>query len=431
VNTKSEFSNEVSTVGFSCLPAKPDLVVAAQCDDINSQLKLSWQDDPNTQYWSIYKKREGETGFNHVINISSPTLSYIDNNVEDNIKYEYYLEAVGIGVSTSSDLIEETSLFCYNLPYDGEAFSISTETVCYGYSSRAKVNWPEDPTGNTMAYGIWRKNISLGETSFSEIYTGISASVHQYFDYSGIQEGDVYVYMVEAIGSEAYTFSLESDQTIIENCTTTLPLPSELTLDGIKSTGDMIGVWVHWTDAGNEEYYEIWRTGSDFNKIDQVGGKEIPGDTYWVDSNWDRGLDDGKNYQYKIIAVNAYGQTESNIIAVNVPIAKPGDFSITGVKVGDSSFQITWTEASTTSTGGPITYEVLKDETANFSSPETICTIACTELICEETLECLDGSFSSIDIFYRVVANNAGGSNSSTIVFLTFVLPTWKETAPW
>ncbi|OGZ26854.1 MAG: hypothetical protein A2365_03795 [Candidatus Nealsonbacteria bacterium RIFOXYB1_FULL_40_15] len=427
-DAESGFSNEILITGFSCLPAKPDLQITSGCAQESSFLMLSWQADSNTSYWSIYRRRAGDTSFLHLADTASSY--YEDYNIENGVNYEYFIEAVGVGENAFSDSVSETSQLCQDIPYDGQVFNITVASVCYGYSSRIEISWPQDLSGNTIFYDIWRKNLTSGETEFSELYAGFSSITGQYADFN-IVEGSSYVYKIKAVGSMGYVFSSESSQIDSQNCSTVPPNPPQLYFEGVKSTGDGRFVWIYWTDAGNEETYEIWRASSPFSQVDQLPGIEIPRNISWIDSSGDRILLDEETYQYKIVAENPYGRTESNIIAINIPIATPGNFSLSGEKVNDALFYLSWTESSTTPAGGPVTYEVFKDEDPNFSSPEVICIIECQQLVCEQALECSDTNPTLHQANYRVRSSNRGGYNFSSIISQMFIVPIWREIAPW
>ncbi|KPJ57232.1 hypothetical protein AMJ49_01310 [Parcubacteria bacterium DG_74_2] len=424
VGVESSASNEISFTTPSCLPIKPILNTTSTCDGTNPQIKLTWQTDPNTEYWSIYKKREGEALFKQIANTTQNL--YIDGDVESGISYEYYVRAIGKGVSETSDLVSETAPFCYEPPYEGKPFSISATSVCFGYSSRIKVEWPSDSTGKTLSYNVWRKNTTLGEADFSEIASGLSPAAIRYFDVDIIEENN-YIYEVEAVGSgEGNTlFSKPSDQIASLACSILPPNPPTLYLDGIESTGDLRAVYLHWTDAGNEDYYTVFRRSSDWIEIATTSGKEIPEDTYWTDKSWDRELNDGQIYDYKVIAYNVNGGTESNSIGANVPIALPGEFTLSGSEI-DSTIHFTWTEASTTPAGGLVTYKVLRDNSKDFPSPTTIC-----ENITTPPFECDDATPTYLERFYKAVATNNGGSTDSNIWANEPPLPKWKEIAPY
>ncbi|MBD3207924.1 MAG: hypothetical protein GF370_00510, partial [Candidatus Nealsonbacteria bacterium] len=173
VNGGSGPSNTVSSNPQECLPAKPNLVVSPQCTAENPELQLSWGLDPNdlTNYWSIYKRRTGDPIFEHLGNVAPPTVSYTDGNVESGVNYEYYVEAVGSVETIPSDAINEDAPFCYGAP--SKPVIKSAAPVCYGYGPRIKLEWDEDPSGNTISFNVWRKATTSPLVSFSQIESGL------------------------------------------------------------------------------------------------------------------------------------------------------------------------------------------------------------------------------------------------------------------
>ncbi len=418
--TESASSNEISIDVPSCLPAKPDLTITFQCELGAPQLKLEWSPDANTKYWDIYKRREGESW---EFLAKTTQNFYIDEDVETGITYEYYLIAVGEGVSTVSDVSSATVGFCYPPPYGGNPFDIiSASSTCFGYSPRNIIEWPSDSTNNTLSYNIWRKNLTLGEADFSLIKTGLTPDTLSFYD-SDVSGNERYIYKVEAVGSgEGNTiFSNTSSEILTLDCNTVPPNPPSLELKGVESTGDLRAVYLFWTDAGNEEYYEIWRA-STYQMIATTTGYATPTDVYWTDSSQDREVKDDQTYHYKVVAVNQNGTTESNVIGVYVPIARPGNFTLSGEWTG-GKIHLFWTEAATTEKGGTVTYTIERDSDSSFSSPTVICVSTSTE--------CYDENPSFLEFYYRAKATNNGGDTYSNTLTLRIPIVKWKEIGPF
>ena len=441
-DTSSEFSNPVDITTPSCLPVKPDLAITSQCDGTNSQLKLSWLADPNTQYWNIYKGRE-EEALKFITDTTQ--TSYIDDDVESEIEYKYYLAAVGKGVSTLSDIIVKTVPFCYLQPSKP---IITTSAKCFGYSTRIVVDWGEDPTGKTISYNVYRKNTTLGEPGFTQIYSGLPFDTTQYNDV--VEEANGYIYQIEAVGSgEGNTVSSDpGGETIAIECSKIPPFPPNLSLNFVYSVDHQVAVSIGWTDAGNEEEYKVFRRDQGETEFAQ---KELP---FWkkilkfisvqislaaYDSplvtldadilNYvDYTVTDGKSYEYQVMASNRNGDTLSNIILVDVPIARPGDFILSWSWIKEpTKIRLTWAEALTSEAGGLVTYQVQRDETSDFSSPAIIC----DNISLPQLLECDDMNSTFLERYYQVKAtNNALEPTYSNWIEIDLPIPIWKEIAP-
>jgi len=455
LDTESSTSNEVSITTPSCLPAKPNLVVTPQCDGASPQLSLSWDLDPYdlTEYWSVYKRREGEAIFTHLINVSAPAISYIDDNVEGGIRYDYYLEAVGEGASVFSDVVSETAPFCYNPPYGDTPFPISATSTCFGYAPRNRIEWEIDPTGNTISYNILRKNTTLGETEFSQIDSGLTADTTQYIDIN-VEEANSYIYEVEAVGSgEGNTLMSQPSQEVTAyECSRIPPFPPALSLNFVYAVDHRFAVSIGWTDAGNEEEYKIFRrlagestfaleNQSFWQKLlsyffgkNSLAAYEYPLATTTADilNYVDETVAEDTAYEYQIIASNKNGETFSNIISATVPIARPGNFTLSCLRIAGPAIHLTWADASTTIAGGPVTFNLYRDDSEVFGSPTNICTVICTQIPCDQPLECDDNNPSWLEPYYKAVASNNGGSTEADEpCYVGFPPPIWKEIPPW
>jgi hypothetical protein len=435
-DTMSNPSNEVSIYASDCLPAKPDLIVNPSCTGQNPQLALSWDLDPLdlTEYWSVWKQRAGDpASLEHLLDIAPPTTSYTDGIVESDIEYEYYLVAFGGGESVYSDVISETAPSCLDAP----AKPIITVTPqCYSYSPRMNIGWQSDPTGNTISYNIWRRNTTLGETTSTEIYTGLEASITEYSD--DVFAENSYIYMVEAVGSGEgnNVFSDPSTEETALSCGDLPPLPPQLFFDFYISTGDMVADSIYWTDSGPEESYKLFRCDDPpCGLTDWIEIATLPAEatTTATIHYTDYSVVDDHTYGYQVFAynINAPEGVASNIISFHIPTAVPGNFTLSGSWIGGATFKLTWTEAATTLAGGPVTYDILRDDSEDFSSTD-ICTVFCTTYPCDQALECFDSSPSISEVYYKAKASNLGGFTESNIIRRPPNLPTlWREIVPW
>ena len=197
-------------------------------------------------------------------------------------------------------------------------------------------------------------------------------------------------------------------------CSTLPPFPPFLSLNLVYSVNHRVAVSIGWTDAGNEEEYKILRSGSPLLVIATADADVLNYVDYTVT--------DGIIYDYQIMASNKNGDTISNTISVVVPIARPGEFTLSG-KWDINKIHLTWTEALTSVAGGTATYTVFRDNSDTFESPITICVTI--------DLECDDSSPNFIEIYYKAVAINNGGSTDSNIWTVRPPLPNWKEISPW
>jgi len=437
----SPSSNPVSSTPLNCLPVKPDLTVTVQCQEENVQLFLDWSEDSNTSYWTIYKKR-GEEPYSILTNVSPPQTDFTDEDVESGITYEYYLTAVGVGVNTNSDAVSETAVFCYSKPSKPV---ISATSTCYGYSSRIKINWQTDPAGNTISYNVWRKNTFLLEPDFTKIFSDLPGTATQYID--TVAEANNYIYKVEAVGSGTgnTVFSDPSNEVTSYECSKIPPFPPTLSLNLVYSVDHQVAVSIGWSDAGNEENYKVFR------RLDGETEFANSGQNWWkkiinilfdkilaayenplvtLDSDIlnyvDYTVTDGQTYEYQVMALNTNGETLSNIIQVAVPIARPGEFDLSALRLPDYRVYLTWTEALSSVAGGAVTYDVLRSNTLTFDS----FLVVCPGVV--DPRECYDNDPPLLSaVYYKAIATNIGGITESDIVRVGLPAPIWKEIMPW
>lgn len=414
----SPMSNEVS-VNKDCLPKKPILEVASNCNGSISEISLSWGSDPNTEYWSIYRRREDESVASTTNIFNTTSTSYDDSDADSDIVYEYHVTAVGNEVSATSDYITKRTPICGLLPSKP---AITVNPQCAGYNPQMLVKWDSDPSNNTVGYYVWRKADS--EPDFTNVYPGgLSAAAVEYLE--NVDEGEEYIYKIEAVGKQSgiSVSSSPSIATTSYECSKIKPSAFNLTLLEVYNVWPMIAVSMVWTDAGNEEYYDVLRSddgGASFNAIDRVtSSSPIVG---YVDNK----VQEDHFYQYTIRAGNINGVTFSNTIFARVLISLPGDFRITGNREA-GKIRLKWDKSLSSPAGGTITYTIYRTATNNYIPTTFICSTSTAPL------ECYDNNPSSFEKYYWAVAQNNGGSKNSTNIWQAPVYesPIWREIAPY
>ncbi len=435
VNLESASSNEVSTTTPSCLPAKPDLKVTPKCDysidPPKPYIELNWQEDENTSYWSIYRKKEDEASFSFLANTSQNF--YEDKNIESEKGYEYFVTAYSKNglFSTDSDSISTTSITCYPLPYGGNEFSATTTPTCYGYQSAIKIKWDADPLDNTIYYNIWSKK--TGELEFSTTVTNLASNITQYLHL--VEPTTTYVYKVEAVGTGPGNsiFSTTSATTSLD-CESLPPFPPIIyatsSEEVLPSENEyMMSASIYWISSGNAEWYYIYRDGSQIATTSSS--------TEFVLSFTDYTVEDGKSYDYKIVAENKNGTSTSNIVSIYVPVARPGPFALLGTWLEENLIHLEWEGASTTPSGGVITYELQRSSTSTFASYTVLKVLSCSSTTpsCKKEERQYDDAVPTWHrIYYRVKATNSWWGDAKPRYSNPWDTgprtPKWKEIPP-
>ncbi|OGZ57555.1 MAG: hypothetical protein A2827_03025 [Candidatus Spechtbacteria bacterium RIFCSPHIGHO2_01_FULL_43_30] len=457
-DNESNPSNTISIIA-NCNPTAPVLTTTTQCVSGDSGFLLEWGADPNTDYWDIFKRRD-EDPFTFLVRVFPPALSYSDSDVENAVDYDYFITAVGFSGSTVSNSDGGTSLMCLNPPLKPAFINSTPDPVCFGTSSRVKLEWSSDITGNTIFFNVRRNNVTAGETGFAIRNPGLAGDDTD--DYDLVSPDNDYEYKIEAVGSGTNNISLSDVSPIVTglDCVNLPPSPANLSLNTIISTAAQVSVSISWSDSGPEQDYRVFRSingGATFSEIAHLvaGSEYFDSDStiFYVDNT----ITDGVSYVYRIYAYNnsasfdssnplksfnstsePEGGIASNDLNTAIPIAIPGPFTAEGqwINLQTGPFRVTWEESDTTANGECIIYNVLKDDNVNFSSPQVVCSDIteespdCRGVPGPEDLECDDVAPTLFERFYKVTATNVAGSTDSSIVELTPPLPKYKEITP-
>jgi len=139
-------------------------------------------------------------------------------------------------------------------------------------------------------------------------------------------------------------------------------------------------------------------------------------------------------YVYKIMALNPNGGTWSGIVTATVPIAPPGDFTLTITRQG-SDIKLSWSPAAFSPLGGQPVYNLyrdispdfIRDTDGDFSSAVQVCAqnIQCDGI--GTPCVCYDNVPPTNARFYRVTATNVGGSKDSNVEAVQFPMPHFQE----
>jgi len=464
VDKLSNPSNEVPATALYCLPATPILEpIKTECSGNVSQLRLNWgpNDNNNTYYWSIYKRRADQQFPDPPIAVYAPETTYPDPDILVGYEYFYYLRPYGFSGAEGELSNQEsgTATACADTPT--KPIIQDVKPTCSGINSKMLISWDEDTSGKTLAFNVWRRK--QGESDFSKITDSeLSPSTTKYLD--AVSVGEIYQYKIEAVGSGENNNSFSDPhpadpspgETAI-NCTNIPPLPPyPLWInpeDIISIAGLPISVNLNWFESGNEKGYRIYRDGNQIAPIDTTGHIHDPSITQnYLDMSNVTFLADGQTYIYKVVAFNDFGQTPSNDFSVFVPYASPSPFTLCPngktdcYKIGnENKIRLVWEHAQTTFNAGPLTYQLYRNETNAIGSvPVPGCSITCSDpnytfFPCpglSNPIECFDQNPDSTQTWYFVKATAAKPTDGSNIRYSNIFqvgipIPKWKELIPW
>ena len=453
-------SNQILSQPLSCLPLTPELNIDTQCDNDDSQIKINWIVDPGqTLSWVLKKKVHEdpppplwqEPWEDVFISYDGDDHEFIDGDVASGEIYDYYLEAVGRTVSVFSAIDSKTAPSCFQTPTKPQ---VNVTPKCYGYAPKMEISWCEQigqDCANIVVFNILRK--AADEADYSPLPLGLGSNLSRdtHFFPDPVGEDKGYSYIVEAVGSGSIVSSDSTPEQISLACSTIPPAPPVLSLNFPPQASVLLGnvVSLGWTDAGNEESYRIFRwLAADYPADSEVEPSEVINGGQLIEhqlvvlpggdeDSWnyiDYTVLENTIYVYKIMALNPNGGTWSGIVTATVPIAPPGDFTLTITRQG-SDIKLSWSPAAFSPLGGQPVYNLyrdispdfIRDTDGDFSSAVQVCAqnIQCDGI--GTPCVCYDNVPPTNARFYRVTATNVGGSKDSNVEAVQFPMPHFQE----
>ncbi len=189
---------------------------------------------------------------------------------------------------------------------------VAPSTLSASAVSTSQINliW-QDKSSNEAGFKIER---SLNGSNFSEIGQ-VSANITSYSD-SGLSKATTYYYRVRAftVSGKKTTYSGYSNIAWAKTFDIAPVAPSDLTAQAVTSTSTPY-VWLNWLDNSDNE------TGFNIEKsVDGIIFSEIYTTAANVVSYYDRNIQPGQTYYYRVRARNNYGNSDySNTVQILVP----------------------------------------------------------------------------------------------------------------
>ncbi|MGF0118616.1 fibronectin type III domain-containing protein [Promicromonospora sp. Marseille-Q5078] len=279
----SDASSEVSalvTAGTTTAPAPGDLDVTAER---SYSVDLGWAEVDGATAYGVYRAPAGGGTFELLAHVAGP--GYTDETAEPSSTYRYAVTTVSPGGESepSSDVEAATSG-----PLDpavAPAGVRATEVSAAAFT----LDW--EPVDGAETYQVYRRDSggafapvgTTTEPGFTD--DTISASVASY-DYA--------VAAVNELG--------ESEQS--ESVTVPLPVPAPPTDLRVGRQGATFTGLV-WTSGGGATEYRVLRS--------EAGGEPQEVGVAKVHTTYDRDLEPGTEYTYRVVAVNAAGTSEPSV----------------------------------------------------------------------------------------------------------------------
>ena len=316
----------------------------------SSQVSVSWTDPTSTGSTSIsaYKiLRATSQGQETLLTTVTGATAHSYNDTAVTPGTTYYYEVDAVNAAGSSAASNEANAVPYTF-----AAAPSSLTASAG-SSEVSLSW-SDPTStgftSITGYEILRST-SQGQETLLTTVSGANAIT---YNDTAVTPGTTYYYEVEAVNA--------AGSSATSNEANALPYTSAAAPTGLTATGGLESVSLAWIAPASNgsspiEGYEILRstTSGAETELAFVAGA---GTNSYVDG----GLTPGTIYYYKVLAVNAAGQSAKSNEASAAPYTVPGKPSDVSATPGNASASVVFTAPS--SGGSTITaYTVTATDT--------------------------------------------------------------------
>jgi len=293
--------------------------------ETSTTIDLSWSDNSsNESGFEIERSHTSSSdNFAWIHTTAAGTTSYTDNGLDNETEYFYRIRAINAtGPSLYTSVESATTLPAPPAAPTGlSATAIDENTI--------DLTWTD--TNNENSYTIER-SLTSG-TGFTTV-TSISANTTYYRDGS-VDEGTRYYYRIYATNPGG-----DSDYSSEASATTNLAAPTNLTASAV----DEQSIQLTWTDVSTHETgYRVERSetsGSGYSQIHLTSAS--------VNSYLNEGLEDDKEYFYRVRATNGVDNSDySNVASATTDLSIPS--APTGLNFTDittSSIRLNWDDLS-------------------------------------------------------------------------------------
>jgi fibronectin type 3 domain-containing protein len=360
-------SGNCSAASISVTPATPGSLTAASIS--STRIDLSWNDVSGETGYILERSTNGTT-WSQIATPAADSSSYSDTGVVAGTKYYYRLRATSsVGASANTATASATT-------------RAAKPTLSVAVISTAQINLSWTNVLNETGYRIER---SLDGSTWSVIAT-TAANIVSYQNL-GLTAATGYSYRVVAIDAGG-----DSDAGTASTMTL-LPAPTGLATVGVSISE----IDLTWNNSTDETGYRVERSIDEktWTLVTTVGAD--------VTSYANTGLTGGTRYIYRVRANNAGGASAQSASAstYTVPLAT----TVKAVVASDTQINLTWTNVA-----GETNY-ILQRSDNGTDGWTTIVSPTVNVVAYNNTGLTADTSY-----YYRVVAHNASGNSTASIV---------------
>ncbi len=348
------------------------------------QVTLAWTPSTGASTYNIYRET---TSFDLD---PTPTVTgvtgspYIDTGLADGTTYYYRIAAVDF-TGTSIESWQVTALTIPAVP-TGVTATPGNARVAITFSSAQ----------GAYTYDLYRSTTSGGEGT-TPYQTGVGEA--GYTD-TAVTNGDTYYYTVASVNPTGT--SAQSAEVTAE------PTSAPPTPTGLTATGGTGQVALSWTATPTATSYDLYRSTASALETDYVDG--ITGTSYT-----DTAVSGATTYYYRLVAVNAGGETWSSEVSATTTAAAPTALAVTGE---NSRTILTWTVPA-----GATAYNVYRGSATGDEGTTPLAAGLSVPLY-------IDTSVSNGSAYYYDVAAVYAGGTSTASSEASVTLPTPAPSTP-
>jgi titin len=322
---QSSTSNQVQVTTADEGPRTPPTaaILTVNAGITPTRVPLSWSEnqDETFEHYGLHRSITPDftpTAATQVFeSYNSEELQYVDSRLASQTTYYYKLVTVNIwGQSTVSNQVSATTSAApvLNPP---SAVTVTLGTAV-SYDS-VPLSWSQFPSPGFDRYEIHRSEQADFTPAEDTLVDSVeSVDVTEYVD-AGVVRETTYYYKV-VVYDQAGQQAISSAAAVT---TLAVPAPGAVTLSSTQATAGEVSLnWTH-APAPGFEAYELYRsTTPNFTPTDDtfVADFQFVDDDAYADTE----VEDGVTYYYKMVTVNAIGETaSSNEIQVASPALQP------------------------------------------------------------------------------------------------------------
>ncbi|UWG96939.1 cell wall-binding repeat-containing protein [Dehalobacter sp. DCM] len=372
----SSYSTVASATTLAATPSAPSNLTATASSTVSTQIGLSWSAVSGATSYSVYRA----TSINGTYNLVTTTTAtaYTDTGLTANTTYYYKLKATNsAGSSGYSNTASATTIASTkpNAPTDLTASAISTTQI--------QLDWTASTGAAT--YTVYRSD------SLNGTYTAITTVAATTYTNTGLTPTTKYYYKLIATntaGSSGYSAAADAT-TLTTNTAPTAPTNLE------ASASSATQISLSWSAATGASTYTVYRSSSEpgsYTAVTTLSG------TVYTDSS----LTPSTTYYYKVLATNAFGNGPftNPVSATTLPSAPAAPTDLQATADSSSQISLTWTPVA-----GATSYTIYRS-----SSSEGTYTPIAPPVPAGPYAD--TGLTANTTYYYKVSANNAGGSSN-------------------